>query len=70
MVDFGSECVKYPLFILPNEQIMDILYIARKCGHVNALEKFRLCHSSKQGLRLNNRFAETCNPIFDTIIYN
>jgi hypothetical protein len=50
------------------ENTLEVLYIGRKGRMLDTQERFHIYKISKSQLHLNDKLAETTNPIFDAIL--
>lgn len=50
------------------ERTMKILHIEKKIQTLNAYERLYIYDASKQGVQLNDTYAESHNPIYDAIL--
>jgi hypothetical protein len=50
------------------ENTMKIVHIQKKVPVLDTYEKYRIYEISKQGIQLNDNFAETYNPIYNVIM--
>jgi hypothetical protein len=51
----------------PLEDTMEVIRLDRKGQRMNTWERFHICKLGKEGIQLNDTYADSYNPIFKLI---